>query len=123
MVPTGNCPAMMSARSASATSRYRGCDFGGFSICIPVSPIFAEVYGFHARKKSTGDFIGLRTGLRWSASHDRNCDKSLPRGADMSLFPPPQDVATEVFAELRSEERRVGNECVSTGRSRWSPYH
>src|SRR3546814_10953105 len=23
----------------------------------------------------------------------------------------------------RSEERRVGNECVSTFRSRWSPYH
>src|SRR3546814_1565037 len=25
--------------------------------------------------------------------------------------------------EDRSEERRVGKECVSTGRSRWSPYH
>src|SRR3546814_8895605 len=25
--------------------------------------------------------------------------------------------------ELRSEERRVGKECVSTCRSRWSPYH
>src|SRR3546814_20199931 len=25
--------------------------------------------------------------------------------------------------EARSEERRVGNECVSTCRSRWSPYH
>src|SRR3546814_11339822 len=24
---------------------------------------------------------------------------------------------------LRSEERRVGKACVSTGRSRWSPYH
>src|SRR3546814_12820871 len=24
---------------------------------------------------------------------------------------------------VRSEERRVGNECVSTCRSRWSPYH
>src|SRR3546814_14570346 len=24
---------------------------------------------------------------------------------------------------LRSEERRVGNECVSTCRYRWSPYH
>src|SRR3546814_11659492 len=24
---------------------------------------------------------------------------------------------------LRSEERRVGKECVSTGRSRWSPDH
>ena len=23
----------------------------------------------------------------------------------------------------RSEERRVGKECVSTCRSRWSPYH
>src|SRR3546814_1729490 len=25
--------------------------------------------------------------------------------------------------ETRSEERRVGNACVSTCRSRWSPYH
>src|SRR3546814_15330983 len=41
-----------------------------------------------------------------------------------------QDLKEELedlaFAELngdRSEERRVGKECVSTGRSRWSPYH
>src|SRR3546814_5318464 len=26
-------------------------------------------------------------------------------------------------ARTRSEERRVGKECVSTCRSRWSPYH
>src|SRR3546814_12573577 len=26
-------------------------------------------------------------------------------------------------AVFRSEERRVGKECVSTCRSRWSPYH
>src|SRR3546814_14959742 len=25
--------------------------------------------------------------------------------------------------QLRSEERRVGKECVSTCRSRWTPYH
>src|SRR3546814_16152174 len=37
--------------------------------------------------------------------------------------------AWEVLSEdipglgLRSEERRVGKECVSTCRSRWSPYH
>src|SRR3546814_9569913 len=33
---------------------------------------------------------------------------------------------TAPFAALfhkRSEERRVGKECVSTCRSRWSPYH
>src|SRR3546814_8629311 len=28
-----------------------------------------------------------------------------------------------ILAEGRSEERRVGKECVSTCRSRWSPYH
>src|SRR3546814_4472571 len=26
-------------------------------------------------------------------------------------------------ADVRSEERRVGKECVRTCRSRWSPYH
>src|SRR3546814_17660017 len=31
----------------------------------------------------------------------------------------PKDAADET----RSEERRVGKECVSTCRSRWSPYH
>src|SRR3546814_4946692 len=31
---------------------------------------------------------------------------------------------TDVFPDgQRSEERRVGKECVSTCRSRWSPYH
>src|SRR3546814_5862676 len=31
--------------------------------------------------------------------------------------------ATHADTLLRSEERRVGKECVSTVRSRWSPYH
>src|SRR3546814_18576914 len=31
--------------------------------------------------------------------------------------------AAAAFQEKRSEERRVGKECVSTCRSRWSPYH
>src|SRR3546814_8475525 len=29
----------------------------------------------------------------------------------------------KAHAAVRSEERRVGKECVSTCRSRWSPYH
>src|SRR3546814_1485787 len=33
-----------------------------------------------------------------------------------SIVPPPSK-------SKRSEERRVGKECVSTCRSRWSPYH
>src|SRR3546814_2648132 len=32
-------------------------------------------------------------------------------------------VGTTNILFIRSEERRVGKECVSTCRSRWSPYH
>src|SRR3546814_1792999 len=37
------------------------------------------------------------------------------------FFVPEADAVA--LADLRSEERRVGKECVSTCRSRWSPYH
>src|SRR3546814_13260786 len=33
------------------------------------------------------------------------------------------DYISPTALSLRSEERRVGKECVSTGRSRWTPYH
>src|SRR3546814_1599761 len=33
------------------------------------------------------------------------------------------EAAAQKWARTRSEERRVGKECVSTCRSRWSPYH
>src|SRR3546814_12417238 len=32
-------------------------------------------------------------------------------------------ILSAALAAQRSEERRVGKECVSTCRSRWSPYH
>src|SRR3546814_16433446 len=33
------------------------------------------------------------------------------------------EIVRSVCIIMRSEERRVGKECVSTCRSRWSPYH
>src|SRR3546814_2333884 len=43
---------------------------------------------------------------------------------DVLLAQVPQVLKAEVYAvaALRSEERRVGKECVSTCRSGWSPY-
>src|SRR3546814_4478753 len=32
-------------------------------------------------------------------------------------------IVRDRMTQKRSEERRVGKECVSTGRYRWSPYH
>src|SRR3546814_8772776 len=60
--------------------------------------------------------------------------KVLPAGAGYQFDPTilvPQSASRSVqeCADLvqtsptRSEERRVGKECVSTCRSRWSPYH
>src|SRR3546814_19538304 len=47
--------------------------------------------------------------------------------ATRALDPARQDPALwqgrQVLVVVRSEERRVGKECVSTCRSRWSPYH
>src|SRR3546814_7041291 len=40
-------------------------------------------------------------------------------GADGAVIAAPPYIC----APERSEERRVGKECVSTCRSRWSPYH
>src|SRR3546814_9182360 len=42
---------------------------------------------------------------------------------DFAQMPSTLPVADGRGALLRSEERRVGKECVSTCRSRWSPSH
>src|SRR3546814_2412947 len=55
-----------------------------------------------------------------------------PAVVEAAVIGRPDPVRTEVVKafvtlrpghEPRSEERRVGKECVSTCRSRWSPYH
>src|SRR3546814_15115320 len=43
----------------------------------------------------------------------------VPSGSTIP-YPPG---TSDYHYEMRSEERRVGKECVSTCRSRWSPYH
>src|SRR3546814_5043149 len=48
----------------------------------------------------------------------------IAQAACSRLEPQPKlSPATRIGAPARSEERRVGKECVSTCRSRWSPYH
>src|SRR3546814_5024370 len=42
----------------------------------------------------------------------------MPMGCDITRWTPPGRDTLD-----RSEARRVGKECVSTCRSRWSPYH
>src|SRR3546814_10810247 len=49
----------------------------------------------------------------------------LPAGITASTLAEAGNYVSARFSglTLRSDERRVGKECVSTCRSRWSPYH
>src|SRR3546814_10428758 len=50
----------------------------------------------------------------------RDCDI---RAGSACEIPPLAQVARENRRKIRPAERRVGKECVSPSRSRWSPYH
>src|SRR3546814_11412005 len=71
------------------------------------------VVGWATHKDDTLDVVWAQSSLfeGFAGGHD-------------GLFHLRSDQAVVSFAiNGRSEERRVGKECVSTCRSRWSPYH
>src|SRR3546814_4438965 len=59
----------------------------------------------------------IRLWPRSAASNSERRDRSQPVVDPDELWPALKSPSP------RSEERRVGKECVSTCRSRWSPYH
>src|SRR3546814_2754509 len=70
------------------------------------------------------DYLGLATLLTRDGEYARaeqalaNIDPTA-EGVDLIQY----HTVRGLLALERSEERRVGKECVSTCRSRWSPYH
>src|SRR3546814_19630964 len=77
----------------------------------PVSPTRRDVMA--GRNQKT-----YRITLRRGASlYDSVASAMAATGASAAAL----NIERAVFS--RSEERRVGKECVSTCRSRWSPYH
>src|SRR3546814_539913 len=70
----------------------------------------------HNRRRDTGHAIEKAVrgvGARWVRLVDRTYDVTRMRAVIEQALTTPE----------RSEERRVGKECVSTCRSRWAPYH
>src|SRR3546814_7102958 len=103
--------------------------------------LFVCFFFFSSRRRHTR--CALVTGVQTCAlpisplGHDPVIDGIGARcRADRQTVAPKPDIAVPVGLgktedqkkaddrrEERSEERRVGKECVSTCRSRWSPYH
>src|SRR3546814_18550093 len=82
------------------------------------------------RSDNSGEFVGLINTIGAPpAVTQGDCRLSVEPGAPLALRVTDQAnaslvaLATINFLVDRSEERRVGKECVSTCRSRWSPYH
>src|SRR3546814_11312665 len=84
-------------------------------------------YGSFKRRQNNADFSppdaeaapALFLRERVSPKCNQLIDSRQPRGRS---GPAQKQIETANLFEPRSEERRVGKECVSTCRSRWSPY-
>src|SRR3546814_10252810 len=83
--------------------------------CALVTGVQTCALPIYYNKRTVGDFIDDVGKNGWAATV---ADRKM--WAEMKMNP--TDLA-DVSGATRSEERRVGKECVSTCRSRWSPYH
>src|SRR3546814_4287097 len=93
-----------------------------------VHVLFISDFFFSSRRRHTR--CALVTGVQTCALPISRADEDAERasGAVADAGVAEQDAHRPEVASLRarggrSEERRVGKECVSTCRSRWSPYH
>src|SRR3546814_1301978 len=77
-----------------------------------VPDIFRYLQGILDESKTRGQFI--LTGSNNFLLQEKISQSLAGRAGYLQLLP---------LSYARSEERRVGKECVSTCRSRWSPYH
>src|SRR3546814_14715989 len=77
-------------------------------IIVFTERIFGRANHFYRHRSNSRFTMGFRR-----RGHHKWCRTSFG----------PTNFRTLIFERGRSEERRVGTECVSTCRSRWSPYH
>src|SRR3546814_14948320 len=59
----------------------------------------------------------------WAAQQNRHAELRVSYEQNKQALHAAERGYQEGAADYRSEERRVGKECVSQCRSRWSPYH
>src|SRR3546814_13223842 len=79
------------------------------------------VFGRGGAKQCT---IGPRTGCDHIGDGKGGRQAEIKRSvAELQVEIQQAGLAASDALPCRSEERRVGKECVSTCRSRWSPYH
>src|SRR3546814_10770159 len=92
-------------------------------VCLCVFLYFVYIFFFSSRRRHTR--CALVTGVQTCAlpiSDDVQIAVGLD-SVDAARIENARAWRAAEYRRDRSEERRVGKECVSTCRSRWSPYH
>src|SRR3546814_9352448 len=97
------------------------------SLCFSV--LFRSCCVFSSRRRYT--IFALVTGVQTCALPIFGMQVTVGHGGVRACRPPAASRAGGRYflavglggARSRSEERRDGKECVSTSRSRWTPYH
>src|SRR3546814_2872941 len=95
-------------------------------ICVFFNSLFSSFF-FSSRRRHTR--CALVTGVQTCALpicfdvQFRSSSISWLRHPIHDILHKNSHASFTVLINFRSEERRVGKECVSTCRSRWSPYH
>src|SRR3546814_19488002 len=123
-------------RTYDATVRTTGCEITSPSVHAELDEATGRLLIERARFIPGRDAEGAQIGgtysnrIRWQIPEGRavspmptpfmpeNVMENWPRGA----FPRPAMALIDPADHSRSEDRRVGKECVSTCRSRWSRY-
>src|SRR3546814_18021954 len=85
------------------------------------SDLADQAFDHRARLRTDAGHAALLAAPEGRLQQDENGEQLEP--AEQHAEAHEQLGAVRPAGEVRSEERRVGKECVSTCRSRWSPYH
>src|SRR3546814_14519083 len=115
-------------------------DLDGTSLSNGDQTVLGRITAFSTEERLTGNFGPATVILGLNYAYDRTREDafwSMPYSTQNSYFTPlTNDVAAAPYGyqdfntyaafgnvdyDIRSEERRVGKECVSTVRSRWWP--
>src|SRR3546814_15144340 len=86
-------------------------------LCMPFDPL----PGDNNMPRIQGPAFGASERMVVAPGHEAQGLLHMPGGQSGNPLSPFWGAGHEDW--VRSEERRVGKECVSTCRSRWAPYH